>query len=136
MQTSAPSSSQNSVVFDEETVNNLLEEEEEARSITISDDLSFYSLPQSESEEDTSNQENHHHQEEEEEDEETISMADGSKSFRYEVNTPAITTRARSVCTSFRYVGDEPSLRVTKKIAFVLDDDKIEGIQFIIQYDS
>ncbi|GJW18222.1 ribosomal protein L34Ae protein, partial [Tanacetum coccineum] len=48
-----------------------------------------------------------------------------------EVNTPAITTRARSACTSFRYVGDEPSLRVTKKIAFVLDDDKMEELSLL-----
>ncbi|CAH1424711.1 unnamed protein product [Lactuca virosa] len=124
-QTSPTSSCQNSVVFDEEVVSEPLENEtdDEERSVSISDDLSFYSLPESESEE-------HSSQEEEEEVVEMISSAVGpkstSKSFRYDVNTPAITTRAKSACTSFRYVGDEPSLRVTKKINFVLDDDKFE----------
>lgn len=125
-QTSPTSSCQNSVVLDEDVVSEPLENEtdDEERSVGISDDLSFYSLPEAESEE-------HSSQEEEEEVVEMISSAvdpkSTSKSFRYDVNTPAITTRAKSACTSFRYVGDEPSLRVTKKIAFVLDDDKFEG---------
>lgn len=127
---SSPSSCQNSVVFDdEEILNNPLEitDDEEVTSIRSSDDLSFYSLPESESEsEEQNNQENHNNNKEDEE--EGKSTVGGSKSFRYEINSPAITTRARSACTSFRYVGDEPSLRVTKKIAFVLDDDKIEEI--------
>ncbi|KAF5758789.1 putative ribosomal protein L34Ae [Helianthus annuus] len=125
------SSGQNSVVFDEETVDDILEaavveekEDEEAstRSVGSSDDLSFYSVPEAEPEEE--NQENRRKEEEK-----TVPVAGdgGSRSFRYEVNTRAVTTRATSACTSFRYAGDEPSLRVIKKIAFVLDDDKIEG---------
>ncbi|KAI3515786.1 hypothetical protein L1887_14690 [Cichorium endivia] len=131
-QTSPTSSCQNSVVFDEEIVNDSTDEE---RSVGVSDTTSFYSLPESESEEDINQGNNNQEEEEEaEEDEEEvaelISSVGGqkptSKSFRYDVNTPAMTTRAKSACTSFRYVGDEPSLRVTKKIAFVLDDDKFE----------
>ncbi|KAI7758261.1 hypothetical protein M8C21_003607 [Ambrosia artemisiifolia] len=130
LHTSATSSGQNSVVFDEEIVDNILDaaaaEEEEAattNSVGSSDDLSFYTVPEAESEED--NQENHRNEEEEK----TIPVVGdgGSRSFRYDVNTRAVTTRATSACTSFRYVGDEPSLRVTKKIAFVLDEDKIEA---------
>ncbi|GJY54934.1 ribosomal protein L34Ae protein [Tanacetum coccineum] len=130
LQTSSRSSRQNSVVFDEEIVHDYLEspkeKEEEVGDISVvsSEDMDFYSLSESEYEEDSNQQINNRHQGKEEDDE--ISMGLGSKSFRYEVNTPAITTRARSACTSFRYVGDEPSLRVTKKIAFVLDDDKME----------
>ncbi|PWA42562.1 hypothetical protein CTI12_AA543480 [Artemisia annua] len=129
LQTSARSSRQNSVVFDEEIVYDYLEspkeKEEEVADISVvsSEDTDFYSLSESEYEEDSNQQINNHYQGKEEDDE--ISVDLGSKSLRYEVNTPAITTRARSACTSFRYVGDEPSLRVTKKIAFVLDDDKI-----------
>ncbi|GKE24116.1 hypothetical protein Tco_1435628 [Tanacetum coccineum] len=132
LQTSLRSSRQNSVVFDEEIVHDYLEsskeKEEEVGDISVvsSEDMDFYSLSESEYEEDSNQQINNRHRGKEEDDE--ISMGLGSKSFRYEVNTPAITTRARSACTSFRYVGDEPSLRVTKKIAFVLDDDKMEGI--------
>lgn len=132
-QTSPTSSCQNSVVFDEEIVSDSTDEE---RSVGVSDTTSFYSLPESESEEDinqgNNNQEEDEEEAEEEEEEvaELISSIGGqkptSKSFRHDVNTPAITTRAKSACTSFRYVGDEPSLRVTKKIAFVLDDDKFE----------
>ncbi|KAJ9550395.1 hypothetical protein OSB04_014440 [Centaurea solstitialis] len=135
LQASPSSSCQNSVVFDDEIINDIpLQKPAEERS---SDDSSFYTPPESESEI-NNNQENYHPEDEdedededEEEDRDTISMmADGSKSasnsFRYDTNTPAITSRAKSACTSFRYVGDEPSLRVTKKIAFVLDDDKIE----------
>ncbi|GJZ40095.1 ribosomal protein L34Ae protein [Tanacetum coccineum] len=129
-ETSSRSSRQNSVVFDEEIVHDYLEspkeKEEEVGDISVvsSEDMDFYSLSESKYEEDNNQQINNRHQGKEEDDE--ISMGLGSKSFRYEVNTPAITTRARSACTSFRYVGDEPSLRVTKKIAFVLDDDKME----------
>ncbi|GJZ40099.1 ribosomal protein L34Ae protein [Tanacetum coccineum] len=132
LQTSSRSSRQNSVVFDEEIVHDYLEspkeKEEEVGDISVvsSEDMDFYSLSESEYEEDSNQQINNRHQGKEEDDE--ISMGLGSKSFRYEVNTPAITTRARSACTSFRYVGDEPSLRVTKKIAFVLDDDKMEEL--------
>ncbi|GKB91536.1 ribosomal protein L34Ae protein, partial [Tanacetum coccineum] len=132
LQTSSRSSPQNSVVFDEEIVHDYLEspkeKEEEVGDISVvsSEDMDFYSLSESEYEEDINQQINNRHEGKEEYDE--ISMGLGSKSFRYEVNTPPITTRARSTCTSFRYVGDEPSLRVTKKIAFVLDDDKMEGI--------
>ncbi|GJT31359.1 ribonuclease H-like domain-containing protein [Tanacetum coccineum] len=131
LQTSLRSSRQNCVVFDEEIVHNYLEspkeKEEEVGDISVvsSEDMDFYSLSKSEYEEDSNQQINNRHQGKEEDDE--ISMGLSSKSFRYEVNTPAITTRARSACTSFRYVGDDPSLRVTKKIAFVLDDDKMEA---------
>ena len=62
-------------------------ETDEERSVGNSDDLSFYSLPESESEE-------HNSQEEEEEETEMISSVVGpkstSKSFRYDVNTPLI----------------------------------------------
>nr|XP_043609059.1 uncharacterized protein LOC122580976 [Erigeron canadensis] len=142
LQTSSPSSCQNSVIFDDDDdeivhndpleVSEEEEEEEEASIISVdqsSDDSSFYSLPESNEHEehyDSQCLNGEDKKEEEEKEEDKISMARGSKSFRYEVNSPAITTRARSTCTSFRYVGDEPSLRVTKKIAFVLDDDKIE----------
>lgn len=134
LQTSARSSRQNSVVFDEEIVYDYLEspkeKEEEVADISVvsSEDTDFYSLSESDYEKDNNQQINNHYQGKEEDDE--ISVDLGSKSLRYEVNTPAITTRARSACTSFRYVGDEPSLRVTKKIAFVLDDDNIDGIVF------
>ncbi|GJW18224.1 ribosomal protein L34Ae protein [Tanacetum coccineum] len=130
LQTSLRSSRQNCVVFDEEIVHNYLEspkeKEEEVGDISVvsSEDMDFYSLSKSEYEEDSNQQINNRHQGKEEDDE--ISMGLSSKYFRYEVNTPAITTRARSACTSFRYVGDDPSLHVTKKIAFVLDDDKME----------
>ncbi|KAL4573508.1 hypothetical protein LXL04_020317 [Taraxacum kok-saghyz] len=131
--TSPTSSCQNSVVFDdEEVVSDPTETDEESSVGRSTDDLSFYSLPESESDEHSS-QANYHNNEEAEEEEEVAemtSLAGGpkstSKSCRYDVNTPAITTRARSACTSFRYVGDEPSLRVTKKIAFVVDDEKFE----------
>ncbi|XP_076920124.1 uncharacterized protein LOC143581171 [Bidens hawaiensis] len=138
LQTSETSSCQNSVIFDdEENVDDLLEasptpEPESTRSerSTSSDDLSFHSLPEYEYEDDK--QENQLEVIEEEENKKVSVAAGGvgggSRSFRYEVNTRAVTTRATSACTSFRYVGDEPSLRVTKKIGFVLDDDhKIEG---------
>ncbi|KAI3809755.1 hypothetical protein L1987_19355 [Smallanthus sonchifolius] len=127
LHTRATSSCENSVVFDEEIVDDLPEtaavpEKEEAaettRSVGSSDDLSFYSLPEFESEEDN---------QEEKKKPVVAGGGGGSRSFRHEVNTRAVTTRATSACTSFRYVGDEPSLRVTRKIAFVLDDDKIEG---------
>ncbi|XP_071703198.1 uncharacterized protein [Rutidosis leptorrhynchoides] len=139
LKTSVTSSCQNSVICDEEIILESLDDEiinqhldigqdnEEEAKISIesvSDDLSFYSVPQSESEE-QNNQENQIHREEDEE-HEILSRAGGSQSCRYEVNTPAMTTRAKSTCTSCRYVGNEPSLRVTKKIAFELDDDKIE----------
>lgn len=147
LQTSATSSCQNSVVFDEEDIveddDDLIDtsppqseaeaEEEEvsvARSEGSSDDLSFYSLPEFEPE--VENREEHRREVVEEE---KMVAGDGGggggRLFRGEVNTRAVTTRATSACTSFRYVGDEPSLRVTKKIGFVLDDDKINEGTYI-----
>ncbi|KAL8205260.1 hypothetical protein R6Q57_008811 [Mikania cordata] len=147
LHTSATSSCQNSVIFDDDESVHALEEEDEdvdmdvvridsnqtgslsgsvlktfptRRSSGSGSELSFYSLPEYESDEN-----NREHEEKKK-----LSMAGaggGSRLFGYDVNTRAVTTRATSACTSFRYVGDEPSLRVTKKIAFAFDDDKIEG---------
>ncbi|KAK1439826.1 hypothetical protein QVD17_05648 [Tagetes erecta] len=146
LQTSETSSCQNSVVFDEEiteddedelleTISAEAEEEEEeevtvtvARSVGNSDDLSFYGSPEFEPE--IENRAEEQRQKEEVEEEKTVAGG-GRRSFRCEVDTRAVTTRATSACTSFRYVGDEPSLRVTKKIGFVLDDDKINEGKYV-----